>query len=145
MGKHAIIAGVDGVRHYLRGLYVYQIIYTLALPTIKVSIVIFYTRIFETPTFKLWAKIIGGFTLLYGVVYLITDIFVCSPPSYYWNQVVGAEGTCFDYNKWSMSGAIVNILTDAMILALPIPMIWKLRVSTNQKFALCGVFLLGSL
>ena len=119
--------------------------YTILLPTIKISILIFYCRIFETRKFKTAAKIVGVFIILYMLAFVVTEFCICQPLDHYWNQVLGETGKCFNYNKWSMAGAIINIITDAAILFLPIPMIWKLRVSKNQKIALSGVFLLGSL
>ncbi|KAK5108107.1 hypothetical protein LTR62_008761 [Meristemomyces frigidus] len=42
-----------------------------------------------------------------------------------------------------MAYAIINILTDAIVIALPIPEVLQLKLNTRQKVMLCGVFLLG--
>ncbi|KAI9790766.1 MAG: hypothetical protein M1833_001762 [Piccolia ochrophora] len=39
----------------------------------------------------------------------------------------------------------VDIITDAMIIGLPIHLLWKVRISLRQKFALGGIFCLGFL
>lgn len=40
--------------------------------------------------------------------------------------------------------AISNMVVDIAILAVPIPIVWRLKVSIRQKIALSGVFLLGT-
>lgn len=41
--------------------------------------------------------------------------------------------------------SVPNIVTDLIMLLLPMPVIWRLKLPTKQKIALTGVFLLGSL
>ena len=38
---------------------------------------------------------------------------------------------------------IANLLTDILILAMPIPIVWSLRLDRQKKFGVCGLFLLG--
>lgn len=40
---------------------------------------------------------------------------------------------------------ITNMIMDIMILTIPWPMIWKLQMPLQQKVAVTGIFLLGSL
>lgn len=40
---------------------------------------------------------------------------------------------------------IINVGLDAVTLALPVWMVWGLRMGVREKMALSGVFLLGSL
>lgn len=41
--------------------------------------------------------------------------------------------------------ALTNMITDMCILTIPLPMIWKLQMPTQQKIAVSGIFLLGAL
>lgn len=38
-----------------------------------------------------------------------------------------------------------NIATDLIVLSLPMPLVWRLKIPKKQKIALACVFLLGSL
>jgi hypothetical protein len=42
-------------------------------------------------------------------------------------------------------GSIPNIVTDVVMLILPMPLIWGLHVSTKVKIGLLVTFLLGSM
>lgn len=41
--------------------------------------------------------------------------------------------------------AVPNIVTDALILAMPVPQLLRLQRTTSQKIALIGIFMLGGL
>lgn len=41
--------------------------------------------------------------------------------------------------------SVGNIVTDVVILLLPLPVVWQLQLSRSQKAALLGVFSLGFL
>ncbi len=53
--------------------------------------------------------------------------------------------SCIDISKLYLGNAIPNIITDVIIIIVPIPMIWDLKITRSQRIALCGVFLMGSL
>ena len=44
------------------------------------------------------------------------------------------------YKYWS----VPNIVTDVVMLILPMPVIWRLKISRAQKAGLTVTFLLGS-
>jgi len=54
-------------------------------------------------------------------------------------------GHCINIESFFLGQAIPNIVTDGILLALPLPLIWDLHLPKGQKMALSGVFLLGSL
>lgn len=45
--------------------------------------------------------------------------------------------------SYSVTGA--ELLTNIAMLILPIPWLWKLYLPRSKKFALFGIFMLGSL
>ena len=44
-----------------------------------------------------------------------------------------------------MGNAIPNIITDVIILALPMGKVWHLQMSRGRRLAVSGMFLLGGL
>ena len=52
---------------------------------------------------------------------------------------------CFDLNAFYVAGAALALASDVIILMLPMPVVWRLQVSKNQKIGLSVVFLLGGL
>ena len=60
-----------------------------------------------------------------------------------WNPAVAQ--LCIAQTKFYYGNAIANLLTDVIILCLPLPLIWRLNMTTHKKTALSGVFLLRGL
>ncbi|KAL8737568.1 MAG: hypothetical protein Q9181_001546 [Wetmoreana brouardii] len=68
---------------------------------------------------------------------------VALPFALNWNPSL--KGHCGDRNAAYIAIAALDILGDALICALPMPMIWRLRTSTASKIGLSVVFALGFL
>jgi hypothetical protein len=61
--------------------------------------------------------------------------------SYYWTQ----EGSCFNINQFFRWGTFCNIVTDLVMLILPIPVVLKLHLSLRLRLGILVTFILGSL
>ena len=73
-----------------------------------------------------------------------TNIFQCKPIAFAWNKSIRG-GTCINVLAFFRFIAVPTVISDVAVLALPLPMIWQLQMSTKHKLALSGVFILGSL
>ncbi|RAH83873.1 hypothetical protein BO86DRAFT_308552 [Aspergillus japonicus CBS 114.51] len=130
-----------------KGLYANEIIdFPFVITPAKISILVFYVRIFSTRNFKVAAYIVGAIVLGHGIGVLLAAIFQCWPIDYTWNKTTGIEGgSCFNQQAFYRYVSPPNILTDVLLLTLPLPYVWKLHTSRGHKLALTGVFLLGGL
>nr|OQO28851.1 hypothetical protein B0A51_03433 [Rachicladosporium sp. CCFEE 5018] len=72
---------------------------------------------------------------------IAATILQCVPIVGSWDKSVHAK--CIDSNAFWMSYSISNILTDVMVLALPMPQVLKLHLDLRERILLCGVFLMG--
>ena len=86
----------------------------------------------------------AGIVLLWWIICQFISIFQCTPINHFWDEEQ-VTGHCIHIERFLQGQAIPNIITDIILLALPMPLIWKLHLPQGQKLALCGVFLLGSL
>lgn len=74
----------------------------------------------------------------------LAAIFQCRPVAAFWNtSIQGAE--CINLPRFTIVSGVLNLLTDVLILCLPIPMVWRLNTTKVQKATLTGIFLLGVL
>lgn len=89
----------------------------------------------------LWA--VGLFISTYSTIMVITMIFQCRPIERVWNPIVKAE--CIDTSKVWIVMASMNVLTDFLLLCLPLPQLWKLQMRRGTKLQLIGIFSIGSL
>lgn len=107
------------------------------------SILLFYHRTFVSPTFRRVNFAVGVFILVYFTSFTLVSIFQCRPIRFAWQKTI--EGTCINYYPFYKATAGVNLATDILLLLMPLYVTWRLRVTFEQKVALTGIFLLGSL
>ena len=50
-----------------------------------------------------------------------------------------------DYGKFTLTMAILDLVFDMAILILPLPIINNLHMDSKRKYALAGIFALGSM
>jgi hypothetical protein len=141
LGKHRHVVPEANVLAFLELLYYFQIFYILAPPTVKLSLLLLYRRIFVSSKFLFIVYGMGVVIILWAIIMTFLGIFNCHPISGFWT----GQGKCLLFKEFAIGYAIVNILTDLAVWLLPIPSIWKLQLPTAQKVALTFIFVLGLL
>ncbi|KAI7323462.1 hypothetical protein KC315_g8505 [Hortaea werneckii] len=129
----------------IKAVYVVEIFYYFSLFFIKVSILMLYLRLAGSlRTFLYWGAI--G-TLVIIVAQFVSTVVVvgtqCIPMATYWDPTI--EGTCININDFFYSTNIFTIITDIMIIGLPIATLWKLKCPRAQKYGIMLAFLLGGI
>lgn len=77
------------------------------------------------------------------VAVVLVVIFSCHTITGNWDETI--EATCIDSRAFYLGNSIVNILSDVIILVLPVQMVWRLQISRGEKVALTSIFGLGGL
>ncbi|KAH6713193.1 hypothetical protein BKA61DRAFT_675438 [Leptodontidium sp. MPI-SDFR-AT-0119] len=124
-------------------LFAYVIIYALAVSFTKLSIVLFYRRIFGMN----WGLWFCTFPVVsYCVTVIATIVVSCQPLEYFWTQFTtpGATSHCINVSLFFFANGIWAMLVDFCILIVPIPVILKLQMPKSQKLAVMLILLLGS-
>ena len=107
------------------------------------SILILYLRLFAVNrTFRYLTWLTMFFVCGYLFANLWTQIFGCSPRSKYWDP--DTPGHCINYTKAGLAYGSMNILSDLLIFTLPLPIIWRLELSRNQKIGVSLIFMSGA-
>ena len=111
----------------------------------KASLLLLYYRLFSpSPRFRLAIYIVTAIIFCQWFSITLASIFQCRPVAAFWNHTIqGAE--CIDLPRFTVVSGVLNLLTDVLILCLPIPMVWGLNTTNAQKVTLTGIFLLGAL
>ncbi|KAI4196374.1 MAG: hypothetical protein LQ346_003233 [Caloplaca aetnensis] len=117
------------------------VFYITSLSFTKISILLLYRRIFPNRNFHavLWA--VGGFVTAYTVANVLYIIFGCHPIQAVFNPLT--KGKCINGEAAILAVATMTIVTDFIILLLPLPLVWKLHLPKIRKFQLTLIFLLG--
>ena len=80
------------------------------------------------------------------VIYLVDmafEIAMCRPREKIWNQLL--PGHCFNNDASFLATGIFNVISDFMILILPMPALWRLQVPLRKKVMMIAVFATGFL
>ena len=93
---------------------------------------------------RLATYIIGAIMWGFGIATTIVDLAMCTPVNFFWDKTVPG-GRCINQNAFYITGSSVQLLTDIVILVIPLPAVWSLQINIAKKIALSIIFLLGSL
>ena len=112
---------------------------------VKASLLLLYYRCFGVSRpFRTALYISAGVIVCWYLAVLFATIFQCVPVAAFWDRNIKNK-TCVNLSLFSTDAGITNLLTDVMILCLPMPMVWTLHTNKTQKVTLTGIFLLGFL
>jgi len=121
-----------------------EALYGVCLALIKSAIMVFFFRIFGTKnSFKISVAIVTTIVWLWALSIILETLLLCRPFAYNWDSSI--KGVCGDRNATFVIAGTLNLVTDLMVMGLPLPHIWKLQLSLGKKLALCFVFCLGLL
>lgn len=87
--------------------------------------------------------VMGSIVILWAVSIWVAAALTCIPANKFWDQSV--EGACIDTAKFNYGMQIPNILTDFILLVMPLKVVWALPIAKTQKMLLSGIFLVGCL
>ncbi|RDW56860.1 hypothetical protein BP5796_12927 [Coleophoma crateriformis] len=142
LGRHAAALTTPEIISYAKTLMAFECLYVTCICFTKISLLLMYCRIFPIRQMKLGAYILGSLSVGWCISIIMVSVFQCTPIAKTWNPTL--PGHCINLKGSFIGNAIPNILTDAAILALPMPQVWHLHTSVLQKCQLSFVFLLGS-
>ncbi|KAK3693404.1 hypothetical protein B0T22DRAFT_505145, partial [Podospora appendiculata] len=120
------------------------ILYATCRFLIRTSIILFYIRIFRTTTAIriLWATF--ALNIVVFVPFFWVTIFQCKPIEYFWLQWDGQhQGECIDPNNFILASAVIDLVEDVWLLALPLAYIVRLRLPWKQKWLAAVMFAVG--
>lgn len=111
---------------------------------VKSSITMFYYNIFGTKkSFKISVIVVMIIVWLWAISVVLETLLLCRPLAYNWDTSI--DGECGERNATFVVAGTLNLVTDLMVMVLPLPHIWKLKLNLAKKLALTAVFCMGLL
>ncbi|KAI1486360.1 hypothetical protein F5X96DRAFT_655427 [Biscogniauxia mediterranea] len=115
---------------------------------IKAAILIEWDRIFVprgVRNYFFWtSRVILAIHVLFHLSWITAENLGCTPYRKIWDETI-AEGTCIDQKLLYTPAAIVNLITNFVVLLLPQKVIWDLQLSPRNKIGVSVVFAVGIL
>jgi hypothetical protein len=119
-----------------------ETVYAFSMVTVKISILLFFIRIFITRSFRIAARIGMAISVMWGMSVILEGFLLCRPLAFNWDATIKG-GVCGNRNAAFVAAGATNMITDVGIMILPLPFVWSLQMSSVNKVALSLVFLLG--
>lgn len=124
--------------------YLEEISYTVATGAVKVALLAFYIRIFPGQNLRRAAWTAIAFTIAFTLGFVLVAIFQCIPVQYTWHKWDPQyHGTCVEIWKAIMVHAVINIILDLVIISIPMPTLYRLRMSWTNKIQVGLMFCVG--
>ncbi|KAK1520791.1 uncharacterized protein CCOS01_10910 [Colletotrichum costaricense] len=125
----------------LKLLVAYEFIFATCISTIKLSVMFFYLRVFVNPGLRTATKFAMGFVMVWTTANILQVFLICHPFEATYNPAV--TGKCGNQIASFIAIGAFNVITDIMILTLPISTVWALKMSTPAKLGIIAVFSTG--
>lgn len=123
-----------------------ELIYLAALPLTKISILLFYLKIFPKRQMKIAIWVLIALNVGYLIAFELVSIFQCTPIRGAWLRWDGTfEATCRNINMQGWMAAGLNLVLDLAVLILPLREIASLSLSLRKKIQILAMFCVGFL
>ncbi|KAJ5143706.1 uncharacterized protein N7515_002493 [Penicillium bovifimosum] len=127
----------------MKMIIVCQILYGSALGLVKTSMMVLYHKLFGTKaSMRVAIYVTGAIVWAWALSIILESFLICHPIAFNWNPMLPGGG-CGNRNAAFVVAGVLNMVTDFMVMSLPIPYIWKLQLPMGRKLGLSMAFSLG--
>ena len=95
-GKHAVVAGTPALLTFYKCLYAFEIVYPFPITLTKVSILLYYRRLFRVQSIKIPIYVVLALVICWPI-YVVSTYLVGKTPS----QLTCDKGRCSDFHMHS--------------------------------------------
>jgi hypothetical protein len=146
LGQDIWTVPFENITAILKVYYFDEDLYLTCLPLVKISMLLFYLRIFPQRWFRISCFVTMGACASYAIAFLLVSVWQCRPIPYAWENWHGeTTGVCNDINAQGWTSAAINVVLDIIVLGLPLTVIAKLQLNKRKKFLFSLMFCVGFL
>jgi hypothetical protein len=146
VGKHTIVTFMKGYDiHWasLNGLILVPVLYTLAMVISKCLILHLFLSIFTLGIERIITQAIAVIVIVHGTIGIFMLIFQCHPVSDTWKTI--DRPNCLNTQDLFKYNCLPVVITDVMMLILPLHKIWTLKASKRLKMGVSFMLLLATM
>ncbi|KAF5007767.1 hypothetical protein FDECE_5939 [Fusarium decemcellulare] len=145
LGLNAWAVSDEHITTFLIFLLACEFAYAISLGLIKISILLFFLRIFPNNKFRTVVRWTMGFILLTCLIYMILFLIQRRPLSLFWEgwKNKNPRGVVVDGNAMGLSHGAINVALDIWMLLLPLSQLYKLGIKLKKKVGVIAMFSVG--
>lgn len=142
LGRHLVYIQPAHIETGLQILFSNFFFWPIGVTLAKFSVLCLYARIFNiNNTFRIALWITGAINLAWTIFVIISGIFQCNPIEKAWKPLL--PGHCIDAYAWYIAIAATSFFVDFIVLILPMPLLFALKLKLQRKILVALLFLLG--
>ncbi|KAH6683645.1 integral membrane protein [Plectosphaerella plurivora] len=143
LGYHAYEVTREEYAQVLKWLYAGSVVYIPAAYLVKVTLLLLIARVFAVE--ERIAKGIHIFIFVLLCTYIPVQTlktWICYPIRAYWDPLGVANFGCINQRVLFITDLTIAVITDLVIVILPIPVTWNMRLPIRKKIKI--IFMLGA-
>ena len=147
-GLHRADLSPEGAAIALRAWWLCEVLYAPTVLLIRTSVGVFLLRIANNRTHKWIIYVDLAIIWAVSVAFLVVAVLQCRPASFFWNQVLGAKGSCMDHRivpAATVAHSVISAVSDWVLGLLPIAMLWNVQLNKRTKATISFLLSLGLL
>ncbi|KAI3573675.1 hypothetical protein IWW34DRAFT_810299 [Fusarium oxysporum f. sp. albedinis] len=117
--------------------------YTYSIGLSKLSILLFYWRIFKQSAIRIPILILLTASAAWIILRTFMVTFRCVPVQAYWDKSINDAVCNINDAQFFFGTCLTHFFLDVFILALPVIEVFKLRLRLTQKIAITALFVVG--
>ncbi|KAL4888788.1 hypothetical protein BDV59DRAFT_210917 [Aspergillus ambiguus] len=144
VGLHMAEVDPEDLIYTMKMIIVLQSLYGIGLALVKTSLMVLYYRLFGTKkSLRIAIYLTGAIVWAWGISIVLESFLICQPVEYNYNPMRPGGGSCGNRNAAFVVAGVLNMVTDFMVMLLPVRYIWGLQLATARKVGLIVTFCLG--
>ncbi|OLN94288.1 hypothetical protein CCHL11_02818 [Colletotrichum chlorophyti] len=139
LGHHIWEITASNFSNLQKWLYISSLLYSPAAFFTKVALMLLTTRVFSVD--RVVTKSLQALLFFFLIAYIpaqVAKAVVCLPVEAFWDPTV-SHFTCINQTKLFIYDTAISIVSDAIILIVPVVLTWRLRVSMARKIKIVGL------
>ncbi|KAI0878455.1 hypothetical protein GGS24DRAFT_394938 [Hypoxylon argillaceum] len=135
------LGGPDILTTFAQLLYAVDLLFATVITLLKLSILHFYSVLFPQRSFRRLVYVAMFCCIVFWFGSFFGTAFLCNPPQKKW--LPNLPGYCKDEITMYVSIVAGDLITDLIIIALPMPTLWHLHLAMSVKVPILFAFGLG--
>lgn len=125
--------------------YATNAIACIPYPLTKLSMLFFYLRLAPHSTFRKVCIGTMSYIVLSSAVITMLLLFPCTPVRGGWDHDPALGAKCIDAGNFFYFYCSMNVVTDIMLMMIPIPILLRMQLPRRARYGLVGMFSAGIL
>lgn len=138
---HSVLGNPHVLTSY-QGILVGMYAWTTSNTLIRISTILLYLRIFPVRMFNHLCWVFMVLNVAYAFGTYIVALLICRPIDSLWAPTTSGD-QCGNLERLYLWHGIQNLIHDIILVAMPMPLLWRLHLPIGKKVSLILIFAMG--